>query len=98
MLHAKGVSTTGGAMNHWSFFLKKVLSMGSPSNGDRASRPRGHKATKHDLKRGASTLAFHEILKELMAQKEEANAKRDVKRPREKEATLLIQLPPKEIS
>jgi hypothetical protein len=51
------------------------------------SRPGGHEATKQDLKCDASTLAFHEILKESMAEKEEVNAKRDVKRLGEKDAT-----------
>jgi hypothetical protein len=46
----------------------------------------GHKATEKDLKCEASSLALHKTLKELIAKKE-ANAKRDGRRRREKEAT-----------
>jgi hypothetical protein len=43
-------------------------STSGPSNGWRSSWPRGHKAIKANLKRGASTLAMHETLKVLMAE------------------------------
>jgi hypothetical protein len=50
-------------------------------------RPRGHKATKSDLNRDVTVLALSETFKGWMVYKEEAIAKRDEKRRREKEAT-----------
>jgi hypothetical protein len=50
-----------------------------PTNGAIPSRPRGHKATKDGLKHDASTLALSETLKAMMADKEEALAKREEK-------------------
>jgi hypothetical protein len=57
------------------------------TNGALPKLPRGHKTSMADLKRDASTLFFGETLKGLMAEKEDAVAKRDEKRRREKEAT-----------
>jgi hypothetical protein len=50
-----------------------------------AKRPRGHKASKTDLHREASALALGNTLKSVFADKEEASAKRDEQRRREKE-------------
>jgi hypothetical protein len=41
------------------------------------TQARGHKATKKDLKCDASSLALHETLNELIAEKEEKNVKRN---------------------
>jgi hypothetical protein len=40
-------------------------------------RPRGHKASKTDLRRQASSIALENTLKSVFADKEEASAKRD---------------------
>jgi hypothetical protein len=58
-----------------------------PTKGALPSRPRGHKATKADLKPDASALALSKTLKAMMAEKEEALAKGDEKPRREKEVT-----------
>jgi hypothetical protein len=50
-------------------------------------RPRGHKATMSNIKHDATALALSEIFKGWMANKEEAIAKREEKKQREKEAT-----------
>jgi hypothetical protein len=48
-------------------------------------RPRGHKASKTDLRRQASFLALENTLKSVFADKEEASAKRDERRRRDEE-------------
>jgi hypothetical protein len=48
-------------------------------------RPRGHKASKTDLHREASSIALGNTLKSVFADKEEASAKRDERRRRDKE-------------
>jgi hypothetical protein len=58
----------------------------APGKGSLPSWPRGHKATKTDLKRDASALALIETLKTMMVEKEEAILRREEKRRREKEA------------
>jgi hypothetical protein len=55
------------------------------SSASRASRPRGHKATKADLKRDASSMLLFGTLKELHADREVSTDKRDERRRREKE-------------
>jgi hypothetical protein len=50
-----------------------------------AKCPRGHKASKTDLRREALTIALGNTLKSVFADKEEASAKRDEKRRRDKE-------------
>jgi hypothetical protein len=50
-------------------------------------RPRGHKATASDIKRDLVALALSGTFKGWMADKEEAIAKREKNRRREKEAT-----------
>jgi hypothetical protein len=50
-------------------------------------RPRGHKATTNDIKRDAAALALSKTFKGWMANKEEAIAKREEKKHREKKAT-----------
>jgi hypothetical protein len=58
----------------------------TPSEGGAyAKRPRGHKASKTDLRREASTIALGNTLKSVFADKEEASAKRDEQRRRDKE-------------
>jgi hypothetical protein len=57
-------------------------------------RPRGTKATKADLKCEASALTLSETMQKMMAKTQEAMAKRDENRCREKEATP----PPSKIS
>ena len=61
-----------------------------PSNGDRADRPRGHKAAKGDLKRDAQAHLFQESLKEIMTEKEKAAAEREERRRKDKEAAVAI--------
>jgi hypothetical protein len=53
--------------------------------GAYAKRPRGHKASKTDLHREASAIALGNTLKSVFADKEEASAKRDEQRRRDKE-------------
>jgi hypothetical protein len=48
-------------------------------------RPRGHKASKMDLRRQASSIALENTLKLVFVDKEEASAKRDKRRCRDKE-------------
>jgi hypothetical protein len=50
-----------------------------------AKHPRGHKASKTDLRREASALALGNTLKLVFSYKEEASAKRDEQRHRDKE-------------
>jgi hypothetical protein len=50
-----------------------------------AKCPRGHKANKTDLHHGASAIALGNTLKSVFADKEEASAKRDEQRRRDKE-------------
>jgi hypothetical protein len=58
----------------------------TPSEGGAyAKRPRGHKASKTDLRRVASAIALGNTLKSVFADKEEASAKRDEHRHRDKE-------------
>jgi hypothetical protein len=58
----------------------------TPSEGRAyAKRPRGHKASKTDLRREASAIALGNTLKSVFADKEEASAKRDEQRRRDKE-------------
>jgi hypothetical protein len=47
--------------------------------------PRGHKASKTDLRREASALALGNTLKSVFADKEEASTKRDEQKCRDKE-------------
>jgi hypothetical protein len=47
-------------------------------------RPRGHKASKTDLRREASSIALGNTLRSVFADKEEASAKRDEQRRRNK--------------
>jgi hypothetical protein len=59
-------------------------------DGDKGTlprRPRGHKATTSDIKCDAAALALSETFNGWMANKEEAIAKREEKKCREKEAT-----------
>jgi hypothetical protein len=58
-----------------------------PNSGALPCRPRDHKATNANLKPDAFALALSETMKTLMVEKDEALAKRDEKRHREKEAT-----------
>jgi hypothetical protein len=53
----------------------------------RKRRPLGHKASKADIARQTGSLALQEIFKELMTKKEEANAEREERQRRDKEAT-----------
>jgi hypothetical protein len=53
--------------------------------GAYAKCPKGHKASKTDLRREASALALGNTLKSVFADKEEASAKRDEQRRRDKE-------------
>ncbi|KAK1632304.1 hypothetical protein QYE76_006619 [Lolium multiflorum] len=55
------------------------------SSASRASRPRGHKSTKADIKRDASSMLLFGTLKEMHADREVSTDKRDEKRRREKE-------------
>jgi hypothetical protein len=55
-------------------------------------RPRGHKATKADLAREASSLAFSQTLEKIMAKSQAALAKRGEKRRLEKEVSNAIYL------
>ena len=48
--------------------------------GGRAKWPAGHKATKIEMHRQASSMAFQETLRELMVKKEEAISKREESR------------------
>jgi hypothetical protein len=48
-------------------------------------RPRGHKASKTDLRREASAIRLGNTLKLIFADEEEASAKRDEQRRRDKE-------------
>jgi hypothetical protein len=58
----------------------------TPSEGGAyAKRPRGHKASKTDLRREASSIALWNTLKSVFADKEEASAKRDEQRRRDNE-------------
>jgi hypothetical protein len=57
------------------------------NKGTLPGRPRGHKASKGDLKRDVAALALSETFKGYMAEKEEALAKRKEKKHRDKEAT-----------
>jgi hypothetical protein len=52
-------------------------------------RPRGHKASKTNLRRKASFLALENTLKSVFADKEEASAKRDERRRQDKEEQIL---------
>ncbi|KAM0839524.1 hypothetical protein ACQ4PT_060269 [Festuca glaucescens] len=54
----------------------------------RASRPRGHKATKADMKRDASALHLVGILKDLYAEKEMSTDKRDERKRRDNEEAM----------
>jgi hypothetical protein len=70
-----------------------VPSTEEAGGGGRAKRPVGHKATKTDMHRQASSLAFQDTLRELMIKKEEAipRGKRgDAKRKRQPPSALLI--------
>jgi hypothetical protein len=51
-------------------------------------RPRSHKASKMDLRRQASSLALENTLKLVFTDKEEASAKRDEQRRRDKEEQM----------
>jgi hypothetical protein len=53
-------------------------------------RPRGHKSTKDDLAHKVSDLPLSETLKAMLAESEDAMAKRDEKNRWEKEATATI--------
>jgi hypothetical protein len=53
--------------------------------GAYADRPRGHKASKTNLRCEASSIALGNTLKSVFAEKEEASAKRDEQRRRGKE-------------
>jgi hypothetical protein len=53
--------------------------------GAYAKRPRDHKASKTDLRHEASAIALGNTLKSVFADKEEASAKRDEQRRRDKE-------------
>ncbi|XP_071680320.1 uncharacterized protein [Lolium perenne] len=55
------------------------------SSASRASRPRGHKSTKADMKRDASSMLLYGTLKEMHADREVSTDKRDERRRREKE-------------
>jgi hypothetical protein len=58
----------------------------TPSEGGTyVKRPRGYKTSKTDLHREASTIALENTLKSVFADKEEACAKRDEQRRRDKE-------------
>jgi hypothetical protein len=50
-----------------------------------AKRPRGHKASKTDLRHEASAIALGNTLKSVFADKKEASAKRDEQRRQDKE-------------
>jgi hypothetical protein len=65
------------------------LEDGGPSKDGMAPRPRGHKASKQDLPREASSIAMKNTLRTVMADKEEANAKRDDRKRREKVEQML---------
>jgi hypothetical protein len=54
-----------------------------------APQPRGHKASKQDLSREALSIAMKNTLRIVMAEKEEANVKRDGRRRREKVEQML---------
>jgi arginine utilization protein RocB len=53
--------------------------------GAYAKHPRGHKASKTDLRREASAIALGNTCKSVFVDKEEASAKRDEERRRDKE-------------
>nr|XP_051212270.1 uncharacterized protein LOC127329900 [Lolium perenne] len=55
------------------------------SSASRASRPCGHKSTKADMKRDASSMLLYGTLKEMHADREVSTDKRDERRRREKE-------------
>nr|XP_051229468.1 glutathione S-transferase T3-like [Lolium perenne] len=55
------------------------------SSASRASRPRGHKSTKADMKRDASSMLLYGTLKEMHADREVSTDKRDERRCWEKE-------------
>jgi hypothetical protein len=57
--------------------------------GSHAGRPRDHTSTKQDLRCDAQTLAFQEIVKGLITEKEETNAKREERRHQKKYATMV---------
>jgi hypothetical protein len=65
------------------------LEDGGPSKDGMAPWPRGHKASKQDLPREASSIAMKNTLRTVMAEKEEANAKRDSRRHWEKVEQML---------
>jgi hypothetical protein len=58
------------------------------SSASRASRPRGHKATKANMKRYASAMHLFGTLKVLYAEKEVSTDKRDERKRREKEEDM----------
>ena len=58
------------------------------SSASRASRPRGHKATKADMKRDASYMLLFGTLKEMHADREVSTDKRDERRRREKDEDM----------
>jgi hypothetical protein len=57
----------------------------SGKGGAYADQPRGHRASKTDLRHEASSIALGNTLKSVFADKEEASAKRDKQRRRDKE-------------
>jgi hypothetical protein len=58
----------------------------TPSEGEAYAKcPRGHKASKTDLHREASSIALGNTLKSIFAHKEETSAKRDEQRRWDKE-------------
>jgi hypothetical protein len=77
-------------MDETEFFVKHasdstIIDLEEDGGPRKAPRPRGHKAGKQDLQREASSISLKYTLKVVMANKEEASAKREESRRQEKE-------------
>lgn len=64
------------------------LDSGDSAKPIRGDRPRGHKATKQDMKRDASALALESTLKAVLAEKEEVWTAREERRRQQKEVAM----------
>jgi hypothetical protein len=81
----KGMEKHAFTLSHCWLKLEDNEQETPGKGGAYVDRPRGHKASKTDLHHEASSIALGSTLKSVFAGKEEASAKRDEQRRRDKE-------------